>query len=57
MPNFLVIQHLETLYLGGNHVKVMCERVWRKAQECALKKSLTTSESPKVAHMWSMQES
>ena len=31
VPNLLVIQHLETLYLGGNHVKV-CERVWRKAQ-------------------------
>ena len=40
MPNLLVIQHLETLYLGGNHVRVVCERVWKKAQECALKKSL-----------------
>ena len=27
VPNFLVIQHLETLYLGGNHVRVVCERV------------------------------
>ena len=27
VPNLLVIQHLETLYLGGNHVRVMCERV------------------------------
>ena len=27
VPNFLVIQHLETLYLGGIHVKVVCERV------------------------------
>ena len=26
VPNLLVIQHLETLYLGGNHVRVMCER-------------------------------
>ena len=42
MPNLLVIQHLETLYLGGNHVRVVCERVWRKVQECALKKGLTT---------------
>ena len=25
--NLLVIQHLETLYLGGNHVRVVCERV------------------------------
>ena len=27
MPNFLVIQHLETLYLGGNNVRVVCEKV------------------------------
>ena len=27
VPNFLVIQHLETLYLGRNHVKVVCERM------------------------------
>ena len=25
--NLLVIQHLETMYLGGNHVRVVCERV------------------------------
>ena len=25
--NLLVIQHLEILYLGGNHVRVVCERV------------------------------
>ena len=25
--NLLVIQHLKTLYLGGNHVRVVCERV------------------------------
>ena len=24
--NLLVIQHLETLYLGENHVRVVCER-------------------------------
>ena len=40
MPNLLVIQHLETLYLGANHVRVVCERVWRKAQDCALSKGL-----------------
>ena len=65
MPNLLVIQYLKTLYLGGNHVRVVCERVWRKAQECALKKGLATrsrdwlaiGKSPKVAHMWSMQGS
>ena len=27
VPNLLVIQHLETLYLGGNRVRVVCERV------------------------------
>ena len=27
MPNLLVIQHLETLYLGGIHVRVVCVRV------------------------------
>ena len=27
VPNLLVIQHLETLYLGENHVRVVCERV------------------------------
>ena len=42
VPNLLVIQHLETLYLGDNHVKVVCEKVWRKTQECALKKGFVT---------------
>ena len=41
VPNLLVIQHLEILYLGGNHVRLVCERMWRKTQECAIKKSLT----------------
>ena len=41
MPNLLVIQHLEILYLGENHVRVVCKRAWRKVQECTLKKSLT----------------
>ena len=27
MPNLLVIQHLETMFVGGNHVRVVCERV------------------------------
>ena len=43
VPNLYVIQHLETLYLGGNHVRVVCERLWRKAQEYALKKSVATT--------------
>ena len=25
--NLLVIQHLETMFVGGNHVRVVCERV------------------------------
>ena len=25
--NLLIIQHLETLYLSGNNVRVLCERV------------------------------
>ena len=40
VPNLLVIQHLETLYLGGNHVRVVCKRVWRNAQDCAVKQRL-----------------
>ena len=27
VPNLLVIQHLETLYLGENHESVVCEIV------------------------------
>ena len=27
VPNLLVIQHLETMYLGGNHLRVVSERV------------------------------
>ena len=27
VPNLLVIQYLEILYLGGNNKRVMCERV------------------------------
>ena len=53
-----VIFHLETLNLGENHVRVLCERVWRKAQECATQQGLATgsrdwlanSKSPKLAH-------
>ena len=59
--NFFVIQHLKTLYLGGNHVRVMCERMWKNAQECALSRAsrldLAASKSPKEAHVWNMQGS
>ena len=27
MSNLFVIQHLETLYLGGNNVRVECEEI------------------------------
>ena len=65
VPNLHVIQYLETLYLDGNHVKIVCERVWRKAQKCATQQSLTTrsrnwltaGKLPKQAHMWSIQGS
>ena len=30
--NLLVIQHLETLYLGGNHVRVVCEEKLKSVQ-------------------------
>ena len=40
MTNLLVIQHLEILYLGGNHVRVVCERVWRNAQDSVVKQKL-----------------
>ena len=62
--NLLVIQHLETLYLGGNNVRVVCGRVWRINQVCASRTILATGtrnwlvsgDSPEMAHMWSMQE-
>ena len=59
--NLLVIQHLKTLYLGGNHVRVVCERVWRKLKSVQLSRAsrldLMTGKSPKLAHVWSMQRS
>ena len=65
VTNLLVIQHLETLYLSGNHVKVVCERMWRNAQDCALKQALATGsrgwltigKPPEDAHERSMQRS
>ena len=35
------------MYLGGNHVRVMCEKVWRIAQDCAKKQGLATG-----SHGW-----
>ena len=65
MSNFLVIYQLVTLYLSGNHVRVVCERVWRNAQNCAVKQGLAARsrgwladcKSPEDAHEWSMQRS
>ena len=34
MPNLLVFQQLETLYLGGNHVRVVCVRECEKLLKC-----------------------
>ena len=42
MPNLLVIQYVETLYLGENNVRVVCERV-KKLKLYAFKKSLVTN--------------
>ena len=43
VTNLLVIQHLETLYLGGNHVRVVWKRVWRNTQDSAVKQGLAGS--------------
>ena len=51
------------MYLGGNHVRVVSERVWRNAQDCARMQRLAvgtrgwlaTGKSPKLAHLWSIQ--
>ena len=40
MLNLLIFLQLVTLYLGENHVRVLCERVWRIAQDCAKKQGL-----------------
>ena len=51
VSNLLVIQHLETLYLGRNHVRVVYEKVWRKLKSVqsrrALQLDLATSKLPK----------
>ena len=49
VTNLLVIQHLKTLYLGGNHVRVVCERVWRNVQDCAVKQRLAAWSRGKLA--------
>ena len=48
------------MYLGGNYVRVVCERVRRIAQDCAKKQELAggsrLASREKVAHMPSMPE-
>ena len=34
VPNLLVFQQLETLYLGGNHVRVVCVRECEELLKC-----------------------
>ena len=63
--NLFVIQHLETLYLGRNHVRIVYEKVWRNGKKCAIQQGLAigsrdwfvAGKSPKLAHVWSMQRS
>ena len=63
VPNLFIIQQLVTLCLGGNHVRVVCERVWKIAQVCAKKQGLAAGshgwlaacKPPEDAHEWSMQ--
>ena len=52
VPNLLVIQYLETLYLGGNNVWVVCERVWRIDQVCALRGISRLTHEWWPAKMW-----
>ena len=51
MLNLLVIQQLDILYLGENHVRVVCERV-KNSSVCVIKstfaiETLTTDDLPK----------
>ena len=41
MPNLLTFQKLDTLYLGGNHVRVVCENV-KNSSVCAFREVLAT---------------
>ena len=52
MPNLLVIQHLETLYLGGNNVRIVCEKMWRINQVCTIKRQLATGLWVEHAGSW-----
>ena len=52
--NLLIIQHVETLYLGGNNVRIVCERVWRNSR-CVHSRESHDWQVAKVAYVWSMQ--
>ena len=60
VPNLLVIQHLETMYLGRNNIRVVCERVWRFDQECATRRWLMTDlrvvTRQNETDVWNMQK-
>ena len=55
IPNLLVFQQSDTLYLGGNNVRVVCEKNVKNSSVWAFKRFLATGNSPKC-HTWSMQE-
>ena len=63
VPNLLVFSQVVTLYLGGNHVRVVCKRMWRKAYVHSarphdwISRLVAAGKSPKEAHVWSMQRS
>ena len=42
VPNLLVIQQLDTLNLGGNNVKVVCEKNVKNSSVCAFREVLAT---------------
>ena len=54
MPNLLVIQHVETMYLGGNNVR-LCVREFEETQDVCIQRSLATGsrdwQVAKVAHV------
>ena len=57
IPNLLIIQHLETLYLGGNNVRAVCDKVWRIDQVCAIKRFLATGTCDRLTSSDSLESS
>ena len=60
MSNLFVIQHLETLYLGGNNVRVECEEIDQVCKEEEIGDWtcdwLMSGDLPNASHVWSMLE-